>query len=113
MNKNTRKKIRDFNLFRFCVSVLIITILLVGTGMIGFAVLADKNTNDDEFIMKNMYQTYCITRGDTLWSIAKTVNLDVYNNKKDIRKIINNIKKINNLHSENILIGEIIYLPKI
>ncbi len=58
------------------------------------------------------YKTLTITRGDTLWSIAKTEQeTNRYYKDKDIREIISNIKKINNLDSSNLYIEQNLKIP--
>lgn len=53
------------------------------------------------------YKTVPVSSGDTLWTIAEfeKENNDYYKNK-DIREIIYEIKKINNLDSSNLIIGQ-------
>ena len=54
----------------------------------------------------------CITRGDTLWSIAEyeIKNNDYYKNQ-DIRKVIYEIKKINNLEGNELKEGIELKIP--
>lgn len=52
------------------------------------------------------YTTIVIKSGDTLWSIAEK-----YNKKMDIRKYIYEIKKLNNLKSGEIYVGDLLILP--
>lgn len=54
------------------------------------------------------WKTYRVQGGDTLWSISEELNED---NKKDIRKIIWEITKENNLENEFIKIGQLIKIP--
>lgn len=58
------------------------------------------------------YKTLTITRGDTLWSVAKTEQeTNEYYKDRDIREIISNIKKINNLDSSNLYIEQNLKIP--
>ena len=53
------------------------------------------------------YKTIYVSRGDTLWSIAKKekLNNETYANM-DIREIINKIKKLNKLKDGNVIVGQ-------
>lgn len=59
----------------------------------------------------NYKDTY-IEEGDTLWEIAvnQQKNNEYYKNK-EIREVINNIKKINNLKTSNLAVGQKIVIP--
>ena len=61
----------------------------------------------------NYTETY-IEEGDTLWQIAlcQQENNEYYKNK-EIREIINNIKKINKLKNSNLSVGQKIIIPTI
>ena len=58
------------------------------------------------------YKTIYVSEGDTLWNIAKLnqVNNQHYKNK-DIRYIINDLMKINNLSNSNIDINQKLLIP--
>ncbi len=58
------------------------------------------------------YKLECITRGDTLWSIAEyeIKNNDYYKNQ-DVRKVIYEIKKINNLEGNELKEGIELKIP--
>lgn len=57
------------------------------------------------------YKTIYVCSGDTLWSIATNLQNTEYYAGKDVRFIINDIKKINGLTNSNLLIGEEITIP--
>lgn len=58
------------------------------------------------------YETRRIYSGDTLWSISEQESINnKYFKDKDIRYIVNEIKKINNLTNCNITEGDIIKIP--
>ena len=58
------------------------------------------------------YKEDYIIKGDTLWSIAKNeIDTNKYYKNKDIRKVMYEIKKINNLSNENLTIGQKIMIP--
>ncbi len=63
---------------------------------------------------KISYKEDYIIKGDTLWSIAvHEVNTNEYYKGKDVRKVMYEIKKINNLESNNLTIGQKIKIPSI
>ncbi len=108
--KRSRKKNKvKFNFLRFGITMLIVSILLISTSMIAFAMFSDKT---DDLLMEEMYEMYFVNSGDNLWGIAINVNKNVYHNSKDIRKIVNEIQKINNMDDTLLKIGDIIYIPK-
>lgn len=60
------------------------------------------------------YKEIAVSSGDTLWSIAKyQKNNNDYFFDKDIRDIIAEIKKINNLKDSNLNIGDKLNIPTI
>ena len=53
------------------------------------------------------YKEIYVSNGDTLWSIAKEEKANNnYYEQMNIREIIDNIKKLNNLKSGNIIVGQ-------
>lgn len=82
----------------------VILIFLVGTIII-FATNAYSN-------VEIKYKEEYIYAGDTLWSIAKE---ELENNKyfegKDIRYVVDELKKVNNLSSSNLSEGDKIKIP--
>ena len=95
--KNIKKFLRSI----FMILILAITIIL----LIGKASYSNKETE---------YKTISISEGDTLWNIAKSnqVNNDYYKGK-DIRYIVNDLIKINNLKSGNIVENQELIIPSI
>ena len=58
------------------------------------------------------YKTICISEGDTLWNIAElNQKNNSYYKGKDVRYIINDIIKINNLKNCNICIDQNLNIP--
>lgn len=51
--------------------------------------------------------TLCISSGDTLWEIARGANTQ----GKDIRNVIDDIMKLNNMHDTDLKIGDTITIP--
>lgn len=82
----------------------VILMILVGTIII-FATNAYSN-------VETKYKEEYIYAGDTLWSIAKD---ELENNKyfegKDIRYVVDELKKVNNLSSSNLSEGDKIKIP--
>ena len=82
----------------------VILMILVGTIII-FATNAYSN-------VETKYKEEYIYAGDTLWSIAKE---ELENNKyfegKDIRYVVDELKKVNNLSSSNLSEGDKIKIP--
>lgn len=61
-----------------------------------------------------IYTKTYIEFGDTLWNIAKEQqNSNNYYKDKEIREIINDIKKVNNLKTCNLSVGQEIKIPTI
>ena len=60
------------------------------------------------------YKEDYIIKGDTLWSIAeKERNTNEYYRNEDIRKVMYEIKQLNNIKDENLEIGQKILIPNI
>ncbi len=92
------------NVKKFIRSILIIL------GIILFiSLLITKSTLSHKQIE---YKTIYVSEGDTLWNIAKSnqVNNEYYKNK-DVRFIINDLIKINNLDSSNINVNQELLIP--
>ncbi len=85
--------------------------LIVVLGLIILALLSiSKTYSKTEISYKEDY----IVKGDTLWSIAeKEVNSNEYYKNKDIRKVMFEIKKVNNLQDGNLTVGQKIMIPSI
>ena len=61
-----------------------------------------------------LYKEDYIIQGDTLWSIAeKQLNTNEYYKGQDIRKVIYDIEKVNNISNEKLTIGQKIIIPYI
>lgn len=89
---------RKFIKMNFCIGLLFICIFI-------FIGASNSGSNIE-------YKTAYISEGDTLWSIAiKEAENNSYYYGKDIRDIIQNLKKINNLYSSDITVGEKIIIP--
>ena len=82
----------------------LILIIIVGT-IIGF-------TTNTYSKVETKYKEEYVYSGDTLWSIAQN---ELENNKyfegKDIRYVIEELKKVNNLSNSNLTEGDKIKIP--
>lgn len=82
--------------FLFAVSCLLVILFL----MVSISsVYAKKNDSES-------YRILTVSRGDTLWDIARE-----YRENTDIRKYIYEIRKLNNLSSSDIYEGDLLKLP--
>lgn len=80
-------------------------------GIIIVAILGINNTYSKAEIT---YKEDYIIKGDTLWSIAENeVNTNNYYKNKDIRKVMYEIKELNNIKNENLEIGQKIIIPNL
>ena len=92
------------NVKKFVRSILIILgIILSISLLISKASLSYKETE---------YKTISVSSGDTLWEIASynQSSNDYYENK-DIRYIINDIMKINNLENSSLTVDQELLIP--
>lgn len=61
---------------------------------------------------EKQYKSIYVSEGDTLWNIAKDNQINNgYYKDKDIRYIINDLMKINNLSNSNIKVNEELLIP--
>lgn len=85
--------------------------LIVLAGLIILLLLGVNNTYSKTEIS---YKENYILKGDTLWSIAEhEIDTNEYYKNKDVRDIVYEIKKINNLEDGNLTIGQKIIIPYI
>lgn len=92
------------NVKKFIRSILIIFgIALVITVLISKATLSHKEVE---------YKTIYVSQGDTLWNIAKDNQMtNEYYKNKDVRYIINDLMKVNNLDNSNINVNQELMIP--
>lgn len=99
-----RLKIVNKRKFITSMSILIFIVLTSGS------VVMSAKTNNDKIYYEKIY----INEGDTLWNIAED---EKENNEyyfgKDVRYIIYDLKKINNLKDSNITKGQELNIPNI
>lgn len=85
--------------------------LIVIAGLIIVALLSINNTYSKTEIS---YKEDYIVKGDTLWSIAENeINSNEYYKNKDIREVMFEIKKVNNLQNGDLTVGQKIIIPSI
>lgn len=93
--KNAKKFVRSI--------LIILGIAVVITLLISKATLSHKEVE---------YKTICVSEGDTLWNIAKdNQKANDYYKDKDVRYIINDLMKVNNLDNSNITINQELLIP--
>ena len=81
------------NKFKFVRSIAIVIFLVIFLSVALFNIsIAKSNSEEAEYI------DYTITKGETLWGIAKEYTPD----NKDIRQTIYEIKQINNMQTSNV-----------
>lgn len=92
-----KRKIQRMRRARF---LCILTIMAVG--ILAFAQLANAGTKGEP-----NYETISVQKGDTLWSIANRHN----ESGKEVRKLIAEIKEINEMESSEVYQGDVIKIP--
>lgn len=94
------------NVKKFVRSILIILGIILALSLI----IAKASYSHGEKVYKSIY----VSEGDTLWNIAKeNQKNNVYYKNKDVRYIINDLMKINNLSNSNIRINQELLIPVI
>ncbi|MFA5524688.1 MAG: LysM peptidoglycan-binding domain-containing protein [Tissierellales bacterium] len=85
--------------FAFFLSIVFVIAAIIFSAITKFNLAYSTNDGD--------YAEMAIISGDTLWEIAK--NNNPYN--EDIRKVVYEIMKINNMKSAEIKVGSVIKIP--
>lgn len=99
--KGRKIKINYFKFIRsLIILIIIIYFLILGTTKVIASLSKEDYTGD--------YTTYYVSKGETLWTIAKEQNSDL-----DIRQIIYLIRQDNNNMSPELEIGQEIILREI
>ena len=97
------KKLKIVNKNKFKRSICFILLVII---MILFITLSSYSNT------KTKYKIDFVSKGDTLWSIAeKKINNNDYYKGKDIRKVIYEIKELNNLSNNNLVEGTSLKIP--
>lgn len=83
-------------------------LLLLGILIFINLLIPDKSLSHQ----KSTNKTIAVSDGDTLWSIAKVEQENnSYYEGKDVRDIIQNIKKINNLSTSDLKVNQTLEIP--
>ena len=94
-------KIVNWNKFKRLICFILLIII-----MILFITLSSYSNT------KTRYRIDFVSKGDTLWSIAeKEIHNNDYYKGKDIRKVIYEIKELNNLSDNNLVEGTSLKIP--
>lgn len=96
-----KRNIRIVSPIRFFAFVLIAVMLLV----FGIYTVATMNTTEAATI--NTYRQVIVESNDTLWTIADEYSDD----SKDVRDVIEELKEINDLTSDELQVGDVIFVP--
>lgn len=95
-----KKRIVIVNKYRFItfLSIVFILIILIFNSLTNLNTVYSKNYDE--------YYKIRVVPGDTIWSLANK-----YSKNKDIRRLVYNIKILNNLDESTIYPGDIILIP--
>lgn len=94
-------KFRVINRFRFITFLVIVFLLL------SFIFLSFLNFSSARDVKSKTYISVEVMPGDTLWQIAK----DFGPADMDVREIIYNISKLNNVTADTLKAGQILLIP--
>lgn len=84
-----------------------IVILLISISIVLIICINKSYSNSDE-----NYKTEIVLNGESLWSIAKSeIERNKYFENKDIRDVIFEIKKMNNLEKSDLIEGMKLKIP--
>lgn len=95
------RKYKVKSTFRFTVFVVLVILVIITV----FSTLFGMGTVNS--VSLNQFKPIKVEAGETLWSIAKANNPD----NKDIRLLVHELKKVNNLKSGEIIEGQKILIP--
>lgn len=96
-----KKKYRIKSKFRFTLFLTVAILMMISlTGTIFGA-------NDSESLTKPVYSEIIVQSGDTLWNLAEEFGPD----NKDIREVVFEICKINEISADSIYPGQTILIP--
>ena len=95
---------RIVNVKRFVISNIILFLILF--------IFSCALINNTYSYTQTIYKTIYIDEGETLWEIAEIEQQkNPYYKDKDVRDIIQNIKKVNKLKVSNLKIGQELKIP--
>lgn len=85
-----------------------VLIIIIFTLLIAICIFSNNSYSN----VKISYKTIFTSKGDTLWSIAENeINNNNYYSNEDIRKVVFELKKINNLDTNIIPEGVELKIP--
>ena len=94
------------NFKKFIRSIIIMLLVIIGLSL-----LISKSTYSHG---EKQYKTVYVTKGDTIWSIAKSnQESNEYYKGKDIRYIMADLAQINNIEKSNLKINQELLVPVI
>lgn len=94
-----RYKIVNRKRFTAFLSIVILACIMITGSAMGFFTASSKDVTK--------YTTIQVQAGDTLWNLAKVYG----NDHKDIREVIYDICKLNNVSAESLKAGQYITIP--
>lgn len=101
------KKMKIVNMKKFVRSILILIGVIIS--LVLFFPKATLSHNEKEY---SDYETISVAQGDTLWSIASyQQENNPYYIEKDVRDIVSNLKKVNQLYTADLQIGQTLKVP--
>ena len=85
-------------------------LLIIGLALLISLLIGKSTLSHNEIEYKTIY----VSEGDTLWNIAKANQTsNSYYKNKDVRYIISDLMKVNNLQNSNISINQKLLIPYI
>lgn len=101
------KKMKIVNMRKFVRSIVI----LIGV-IVALVLFFPKATLSHNEKAHSNYETISVAKGDTLWSIASyQQENNSYYVEKDVRDIIIELKKVNQLSNSNLQVGQTLKVP--
>ena len=97
-NRKSKKRTRVANKPRFTLFCAICVLIL--TMSVGTLTSAQATRSEQSYML-------CVSTGDTLWDIARSSNTK----GKDLRRVVDDIMKLNNMRSTNIKSGDMLRIP--
>jgi hypothetical protein len=94
------KKYRIVNKYRFGITISMIMILLFASM---FFIVVNAKSTDNEILVP-VY----VSQGDSLWALSAEYS----DERTDIRRYIDKVMAINNLHDANIKPGDLLMFPQ-
>ncbi len=103
---NRQKRLNQIKLHMLTLAISLVTVIMISVLFISLSTKANERGNQPSC---KYYKSVEITNGDTLWSIAKDYFDSAY--YENTRAYVSEIKKVNNLTSDDIVAGSYIIIP--